>query len=310
LVPSSGEPSIQTFPAYTLTGIQVLDRATLFIRGTLRELDEAGERHTFVARYSDGTWGNYMVWAGITAQVLQADAPWRMFSLCTDGTIHIKSPGSEILESIDSSEKGPSDRVWMLDLRNIAGCLYAAGMNRLAYRREGPDRWTAIGEGAEVVDPDEVGCGFRSIDGYSADLLWAVGFRGEIWHRNGKYWSRLDSPTNVRLDRIRAASWGEIFASGAAGTVLRGDGDRWQPVFQHATDRAISTIEIFEEKVYFADCEQLFVLEADTLVPVPIPTDPPIRPCYIDVRNGVLGAVGRGSLGLFNGAEWRSIPLP
>jgi hypothetical protein len=66
--------------------------------------------------------------------------------------------------------------------------------------------------------------------GASRDDVWAVGAAGTIVHWDGRAWSAVASPTQVELRGIWGSAANDVWAVGAAGAILRWNGQRWAPL--------------------------------------------------------------------------------
>lgn len=125
--------------------------------------------------------------------------------------------------------------------------IFACGMGRTVLQRKSPGKWTEIGPGpygAGAVAPGAVApgadssdaasededpiVGFEDIDGFSKKDMYAAGWGGEIWHRDGKKWQQLDSPTSEHLNAVCCAEDGKVYVVGDNGTLVVGRGDEWE----------------------------------------------------------------------------------
>jgi hypothetical protein len=226
------------------------------------------------------------------------------------GSVHVDTDGGSTVEIIDPSGAGPNFLRWLWEIRPIGRSVYAAGMLRMVYRRLGPGKWVSCNRGAEVTSPDEVDAGFRSIDGFAEDDLIAVGLHGEIWLGDGRGWSRVDSPTNVRLDRVRCVAPGLAYACGAAGVILRGEGHRWSAVDQSETEDTFWDMAYFAGRLYLATTRALFVLDGDELARVEMIPDREITTEFVDAGPQTLWSVGRNDMVTFDGSQWVILAPP
>jgi hypothetical protein len=131
-------------------------------------------------------------------------------------------------ESMDEAEgtlvgrPGPLRR-----LVSIAESFIAVGMGRTVLQRESRGRWNEIGPGTLAEDENKV-IGFEGVDGYSLEDLYTAGWAGEIWHRAGESWERIDSPTNANLNAVACAPDGSVYIVGDDGSMVVGDGREWR----------------------------------------------------------------------------------
>jgi hypothetical protein len=229
--------------------------------------------------------------------------------------------GGEILEAargakpteelIDPGPGGVKSRGPMCDLRWIGGHLYAAGMNRQVYRREGPGRWSRADAGTVQPLGSMTVAGFNAIDGLSEDDFYGVGFEGEIWRRQRGRWRQLDSPTNVVLTRVRVVKPELAYAVGQRGVLLRGCGDAWEVVDHGMTEEDFWGLEWFQEKVYMSSAKAVYRLRSDEELDILDTVDMRLgrnRTCYdLHANDGVLWSVGPKHLSWTDGTRWNDV---
>jgi len=285
--------------------VHAFDENSAFVRGVLRDLDEKRVPHTFVMRSMDERWSRYFIHNNVTAQCTIHKPRRQTLSLCVDGVIHIDSDDGSRTEHVDPGEAGPNLRRWMWDIRPIGGSVYAVGMLRMVYKRGDDERWVRFSQGLEIRSPDEVDAGLRSIDGISEDSVYAVGLHGEIWHCNGERWTRRESPTNVRLERVRCFGPALAYACGGAGIILRAENDQWSVVEQDETKETFWDMAFFAGRLFLATTEALYVLSANQqLSKIDIPVGRPVATNYLAANKRTLWSVGGRDILVFNGDRW------
>jgi hypothetical protein len=290
---------------HLFTGVHAFDENCVFVRGVLRDLDERRVPHTFVMRSIDERWSRYFIHDNVTAQCTIHEPARQTLSLCFDGVVHIDSDEGSRTEHVDPSGAGPNRRRWMWDIRLIGGSVYAVGMLRMVYRRNGNGLWVRFGQGLEMLSRDEVDAGLRSIDGIREDHIYAVGLHGEIWHFNGERWTRRESPTNVRLERVRCLGPALAYACGGAGIILHGENNQWSVVEQDETEETFWDMAFFAGKLFLATTEAVYVLDAkQQLSKVNIPVGRPIATNYLAANQRRLWSVGGRDIVVFDGDRW------
>lgn len=290
---------------HIFTGVHVHTEDRAFVRGVLQDLDEKRVAHTFVMRWMDSKWSRYLIHNNVTAQCTIEEPTRKTFSLCVDGSVHVDTDCGFKTEHVDPSDAGPSIRRWMWDIRSIGASVYAVGMLRMVYRRVSPGRWLRFNQEAEVRSPDEVDAGLRSVDGITEDAICAVGLHGEIWHFNGQRWIRVDSPTNVRLERVRFIGPALAYACGAGGVILRGENNRWSVVEHGQTEDTFWDMVPFGGKLFLATTQSLYVLnEREELLKLDIPVGHEVATNYLAASDRMLWSVGGTDIVIFDGNRW------
>lgn len=197
-------------------------------------------------------------WSGLRC-VVEPSSTARVFMLGTGGEILTWVRGTKPTEErID--EEGVRQRGPMCDLRWIGAHLYACGMSRQVYRREGPGQWIRADAGTVQALGDMQVAGFNAIDGLTEDDILAVGFGGEIWRRKVGRWKPLASPTNVVLTRVRAIRSDLAYAVGQRGVLLQGKGDAWTPIHHGMMEDDLWAVEWFKDQLWVASAKGLYRL--------------------------------------------------
>ncbi len=276
------------------------------------EIDKIAQTkpHTQVLRYNKGEWSNFIVDWPIVSMCLIMQDGLNLLSLGPDGRIHIANKDGFSEEFIDQSENGPKFAGTLSQIKQIDGRVYAVGMARQVYRREGPGNWSAIDKSIrQPRDEDEIK-GVLSIDGSGQDNLYAVGYGGEIYQFNGDKWLFLDIPTNVDLHYVKCIQPDLVYVAGQNGIILRGAGQKWQIVDQEVTDEDLWSIEYFNQEVFFASDSKLFKLSDNHFVEQDIGLSGPATCGHLDKQDGVLWSFGTKFLSFFDGKTWHPIQVP
>jgi hypothetical protein len=152
--------------------------------------------------------------------------------------------------------------------------------------------------------------GFLDIDGFSAHDLCAVGYKGEIWHYDGK-WHAQKSPTDRALTRVIPLDSGDWVAVGLAGTILTGRAGRWQEIKQSATEMDFWGGVTFKGQVILATGEGLFTLQGKKVKPLNIGVKGSRTTGFLHAAEGVLWSVGAKDIFRSeDGVKWKRVPNP
>jgi hypothetical protein len=199
---------------------------------------------------------------------------------------------------------------WM-DLRYIAGDLYACGIQNQVARRTSKG-WVAMDMGIAIPLGDEVTATLHSIDGFAADDIYAVGDGGALWHWDGQAWRSLSSQTNLPLYCVRCLSNGQVVAAGSGGTILVGAANApWQDVSDTAQCNDVyQNVVEFKGQIYLSATDQLMTLQGSTLSEV----NPNVRgsKAYyaMDADHDSLWVVGDEAALRYDGKKWHRYECP
>jgi hypothetical protein len=266
------------------------------------ELDEDEVAHTAVFEWDPHAgWGGHDLGWTASAACICDEPKEQLVVVGRLGEFLVFGQG-ESYEGVIPCKPTPSgDPAPFRGARGIAGKAYAVGMNSQVFRRDSRTVWTPLDNG---LDPRT---DLEAIDGFEADDLYAVGWKGAIWHYNGRRWSDVDSLTNVILTGVSCAGDGQVYACGQEGTLLRGVGNRWEVIEQEETREDFWDVEWFGNEIYVSTTRFLYRLSGRELRLVNFGRDAP-KTCYhLSSRDSVLWSIGQRDVMAFDGKNWSRI---
>lgn len=253
-----------------------------------------------------GAWGAATVpWLACSGTVCHVPIE-RYVMLGTDGSVEASGGGTVKEEAIANCGIDPKKRGPLREIRGIAkGRAYAVGTCRQAYVRDDEDQWRCIDQSAQVGDTPITDTSFESIDGFSEQEIYTVGWEGEIWKYDGSVFTQQNSPTNLALYKVRCAPDGFAYACGQLGTLLRGRDDQWEVIEHDSTREDLWGMEYFDGQLYVSSTHFVYRLEDGKLIPIDFGDDAP-RTCYhLSAADGIMWSIGPKDVMEFDGANWK-----
>jgi hypothetical protein len=187
--------------------------------------------------------------------------------------------------------------------KTINGYVFACGMKREVYKRIDENQWIDISPSFPV---NKKKVGFESIDGFSENEIYAVGWKGEIWQYDGSQWTDHSSLTNLILSSICCAPNGEVYIVGQQGILIRGRHDTWEVVDRvDDVNDDFWDLSYYKNKLYISSIKELFTLENDHLTEVDFGSID-VNSCYsLTQAEGVMWSIGGEDVISFDGKTWK-----
>lgn len=205
-------------------------------------------------------------------------------------------------ETCDVERLGPLRRV-----RTIGKYIYVVGGNRQVYRRTAPGIWIPMNQGASPAIDDSRVVGFESVDGFSEQDIYAVGWDGEIWSFNGDEWEQITSPTNLLLTEICCAGDGNVYIGGREGLIFCGRNDTWEVIDSSQMFDDIWSMAWFENSLYISGMKGIYTVVDKTVIPVDTNVEGASSFFWLSKSDDTLWSVGAQDVISFDGKVWRRI---
>ena len=291
---------------FSFVGGAVRDHKRAYLLAVQDDLAEKREPHGAFFTWVDGRWGQENVqWAAVSLCVARTPKH-QMIAVGEYGDVLVAGSGELYHEEIKVGRLLPETRGTLRCVRAIDGIPYAAGMDRQVYRRVGPKKWMCIDASMRPKPGSRRVVGFESIDGFSEQDIYAVGWDGCIWHYNGVTWKEIESPTNLILAAVCCAGDGWVYASGQEGILLRGRDQRWE-VLQHGHSQNLTSIAWYGGELFVSSEQLVYTLAKHKLKPATFGKDIPGTAYHLHSADGVLWSIGAKDIMAFNGRRWSRI---
>lgn len=306
---------------YFLNGCLV-DSDYIYIAEQLEDIDPREYTHTrmgvFIGRVDPSEqWGYHDVNANIVSVTVKQATPAeprRLIALSKEGEIEIFSNKDKTSswEKIPNAGLRLGDLGYMRAIREIGSTLFACGYNDQVYMRQN-GTWTSLTLAPlqhRHAASDDYGI-LNSIDGFSENDLYVVGWKGRIYHWNGNRWQRITVNTDEDLQCVRCYGKQEVWICGANGTLLAGNASQGFQERSQITDNSnFWSLAKFKNKVYLASTDTLFAYDGQAITPVVSGLNPEIETYTLDANNDALWSFGAKDIVTFDGATWTRIDHP
>jgi len=266
--------------------------------------------HSLFVEWDGGVWrGSNLApvkWTTVGATVVNVPSQQALF-LGYWGEVLCLGSGDVHEEKIQSALGSPAERGPMRGIRSIDGKAYAVGMYRQVYRRDSSNVWTCIDQAVRPQAQEGRVVSFETIDGFSAQEIYAAGRQGEIWGSDGRDWNKFDSPTNLILTNICCAGNETAYICGQRGTLVRGRYDRWEIIEQSVTEEDFWGIAWYDGKLYLSTMRFVYTLEDGNLKQVEFGGDVPETCFHLSAADGVLWSIGAKDVFSYDGSKWTRV---
>ncbi|MEY0596034.1 hypothetical protein AB7309_22380 [Providencia manganoxydans] len=195
------------------------------------------------------------------------------------------------------------------NIKCIDGYAYYVGSSRKIYKRVDIGKWERIQNGIPGGKTNS-DMGFRDLDGFSEQDMYAVGGEGDVWHYNGEMWIPCGFPSNEQLSAVLCAPDGYVYIGGEGGSLWRGREFQWEKLYHGGSTILLNQLRWFEGKVWACDDYRLQCWDGNDMVRPMDGDKNVIASGHMDVRDGILVVADSYNVDLYDGTSWHKIVRP
>jgi hypothetical protein len=301
----------------------VIEADIFTIAEQLEDIDPSDYTHTRIGAYAGRLpqgkqWFYHDVNANIVSIVLlpAIDSMNRkVVSLSKEGEIEFydNKDSSSFWEKIPEAGLRLGSLGYMTNIRVIGQSLFACGYNSQIYQRKAQGQWISL-----TIAPlrhchaamDDYGI-FYSIDGFHENDLYAVGWKGAIWHWNGSTWTKISTRTDEGLRCVRCYGSNEVWICGDNGTLQVGNAQIGFKELSSVDDNQVFySLAKFKNTIYVASNEGLYFYDGKAIAPVVSGLSPEIETMTLSAVDTALWSFGGKDITCFDGQTWKRIDHP
>lgn len=228
--------------------------------------------------------------------------------------VFISDPGEVfVIGQGDKGEESPIQTTSKNHFKTVkciaGGYAYAAGVNRKIFKRIDKNTWQPM-HSTEMIEKKrmpEYLMGFRDIDGFSDNEIYACGGDGDLWLYGGQKWQQINSPTNVSLEKICCASNGMVYITTNRDLLLFGRGDKWELQDIDTNGHRLKEIVCYNDRVFVSSRKQLFEIENNRLIKTKMDIPKMDGYSHLAAGDGILVVGGTHSAQFYDGQKWNEI---
>lgn len=231
-----------------------------------------------------------------------------------EGAVYLLGGGeSRMGTPLRSGPEGPI-RGAVCKARQIAGHVHVVSGRRGLCRRTGSDTWTSLCppfslEPKSTREEYELtrGWGFRDVDGFALDDLYAVGGAGDAWHYDGRAWHQLSLRTNILFESVCCGADGTVYIGAQSGTLIAGKGPSWRVLQENLLSLPHRDLVWHEAELYGGNDYGLWKLTAAGMVKVDLPDEIQVCCGNLSAHDGILLMAGVHGAAFMSGGVWHPI---
>lgn len=233
-------------------------------------------------------------------------------AISANGDVYASGSRRTGMESIVEDDQPTS----IENVRHVGDRVYAVGLLREVYRRVEIGSWEPLLDGLPTLTKAQMrperlfDVGFRDIDGFAEDDLYAVGGKGDVWHHDGQRWGPCRFPDRLPLFTICCAGDGQAYISGEGGTLYRGRGDSWERVWKAESTIPYNDVRWFADRLWLCSDYRLDELVGDSVEAASHNDQRVLLRGHMDEGDGLLVIAGQDTVHAFDGRSWRSLVAP
>ncbi|TDR34962.1 hypothetical protein DFR29_1418 [Tahibacter aquaticus] len=227
-------------------------------------------------------------------------------ALALDGPVYAMGSGSKGFEApLRSWREGGPMRGSINKLRTIGGWLYFCGGNNSVGKRLGSGEW--LSHTQSIPDPernDSRDNTLEDIDGFSESDIYTVGSEGQVFHYDGKTWTRLAFPTNARLETVCCAGNGSVYISDVDGSVFKGRGEEWVRIHKTKLQLPYRDMVWHDGKLWCTSDYGVWTIADDKVAVADLPPGVAAYAGNLSAADGVLLLAGYGGAAFREDGHW------
>ena len=219
---------------------------------------------------------------------------------CLDGAVF----------SIGSGEAGMEQDVPNLGgiakAKTIGQSVFVAGGGRTVAKRIDKSQWDHL---TKSLPPGKTrdSFGFKDVDGFTEDHLYAAGGAGDVWRLEDGKWSACAFPSNVLLYSVCTTPTGKVYVSGTMGSTFVGLRDSWRLLAEPGLSIPFKDMVWHEDRVWCTNDYGVWWIKDDELMLADLPGSVRLCAGYLSARDGVLLLAGHGGAAFLENGQWTVI---
>lgn len=233
----------------------------------------------------------------------------QLISVDKDGEVHVLGGGiNEMEKELGNWRDGGIRRGGIAKCKTIDGLVYAVGGGRTVAVRQDRNTFTALMSGLQFTyETDWQTAGFDDIDGFSANDLYCVGGKGDVWHFDGKRWTQINFPSNISLSSVCCAGDGDVYISGFQGTTFKGRGQKWKQIHKGEFTVPFRDLVWHENRVWCTSDHGLWQIADGKLTAAPVSNDIKVCSGHLSSCGDVLLLAGHSGAAYRMDGHWHKI---
>ena len=295
---------------YFVDGV-VIEHDYIYFASKLKSLDPEEYDFTRLFFLDQNNWNHHdLEWDVVSVCIKSKanDEPRSYCALSAQGDIEFQFPGGTKIEKI--KDAGTYSGLGAVkQIAEIGNNLYVCGDQGQVYCRNNSG-WVHIDDGILDRDISATALDLNGIDGTDENNIYVVGYNGRILYRNGNKWLEIESPTNQHLERVYCVSPEEVYICGNNGVFLKGNWQGFQDYSMSNMSDNFWDLEYFNERVYLAALNGLYVFDGSQIIKVETDLDPDIGGYRLSANDGVIWSFGVDDLAYFDGHKWIRVIHP
>ncbi len=237
---------------YFISSGKIKNKNTVYCIGTSSEVNS---EYSDILMWYKGDWSIFPTEALLVSSCTTHKNEF--VTISEDGLVILISEGSAKFEQIDILEEDFTVR----DIKEIDKSLYVVGIGNSIFKRVEENHWEEIG--SKKIHNSNGDIAFESIDGFSSNEIYVVGWNGNIWNYHNNNWIKIDSPTNLILTKVLCTSNGNTYICGQSGILLCGRNNNWQTIDTDGVTNDFFDLNFFRSKLYLSSMTNLYQINKE-----------------------------------------------